>query len=147
MILLLIKDNTQNQLLKMVPKLKLDLNVQSSLAKVLSNKQMLKSFVCNNDQSVDFSKLFKPIQFHEQNPNGKVNNPHRYIQNVILLLHHTFVALVLLAPTIATTPRTNTIDPDIFEMLDPIFHKNLSTNDEKIVTKENNFNETSKKQR
>ena len=75
MILLLIKDKTQNQLLQMVPKLKLEPDVQSSLFTVLSNKQTLKSLVCNNNQPFDFSKLTKSIKIYKQNPNGKVNNP------------------------------------------------------------------------
>ncbi len=82
MILLLIKDNIQNELVKMLPELKIDPTVQSVLLMLLSNKQMLKSLLCNNVQKIDYSNQIKAIENKEHNPDGKVYNQLEMINDI-----------------------------------------------------------------
>ena len=65
----------------------------------------------------------------------------------MLICYIMFVALVLLAPSSTTAQQTSGTNPDILEMFDSLFHKDLSTDDDEIVGKESDLNKAGKKQR
>jgi hypothetical protein len=67
-------NNMQNQLIKMLPNLKVDPAVLPSLQMLLSNKQILKSLFSSMGHTVDNANPIKAITKEEQNPHDDIQN-------------------------------------------------------------------------